>query len=454
MRKSVGIMGGGPVGCLLGIALKQRGMDVVIYEKRPNSLIEKAPVGRSVNLGISNRGWRALEMAGIKAPIENLTIPMRGRFVHAKDRSTSIVRYSAHQSSNMCSIYREHLQNKLYEMVMRDQVPIEFKTSVEDCDIEAGTVKLSDGRTVKHEVLLSTDGASSKGRKAIQRVTNTTIYSEPMTHGYKEIDVDAGGTPENPWWSMHPCYLHLWPTGSDFFLLGLPNKDYTFTCDFFLRLKGPVSFETIKTDEQWMKFFRENFPDLYDLSKDNIIQNMKEYPLSLLTTSYCSNYVYKDKFALLGDAGHAMTPFFGQGLNCGWEDVRVLVEKLEKYDFNWGKALEEYNSLRVDDGKAMCELALINYLETSSSSIDPVYQVIKKIELNLMEKHPNQFYGTYQRVVHHTNTRYSEAMRIFKHMGQFYEKLRLEHDLLKEWDSPIVEKKILEETRRMTPESL
>ena len=410
MKKNIAIIGAGLVGSLLAIYLSRRGYKVKIFERRGDMRREAMSAGRSINLALSDRGIRALEEVGIMEEIRKICIPMHGRFIHNADGTTAFQPYGK-QGQFINSVSRGELNRKLMDLAEQQGAGIFFNHNCEKIDWKNNKVSFeaanSELRTSNFELLFGADGAYSAARLQHQLQHDRFQYSQYyIDFGYKELNIPAG---DKRSFRMEKNALHIWPRGN-YMLIALPNTDGSFTCTLFFPFEGEPSFASLTTGEKVKTFFERTFTDALPLMP-TLEEDFFHNPTSSLVTVKCFPWIREDKFALIGDAAHAIVPFFGQGMNCGFEDCSILDGLMEKHGEDWKKILEAYQLLRKPDGDAIAELALNNFIEMRDKVGDPKFLLQKKIEAKLHEKFPDKWIPAYSQVTFNPQIRYSEALQ-------------------------------------------
>lgn len=396
MHPSVTILGAGLVGSLLAVMLRKRGYDVTIYERRPDMRNAEIAAGRSINLAMSNRGWKALELAGLKEEIATLAIPMYGRLLHQADGSTAFQPYGKNDEA-IYSVSRGALNKQLMTVAENNGVTIHFNHRCTHVDVATNKVLLqtADGteKTSDAGLLFGADGAFSALRTSYSHMDRVNAAHHYLQHGYKELCIppdEAGNL------RMDKNALHIWPR-RNFMLIGLPNTDGTFTCTLFLPFDGSVSFAALQTSQQVLDFFNTHFPDAVPLMP-TLLEDFFQNPTSSLITTHIHPWHYQDKSALIGDAAHAIVPFYGQGMNAGFEDCTVLSEIIDNHGNDWQTILDTYDRVRKPNGDAVAELALLNFVEMRDKVADVDFLERKKIEKELGKMYPDQFISVYEMV--------------------------------------------------------
>jgi kynurenine 3-monooxygenase len=407
--KEITIVGAGLVGSLLSIYLSERGYKVKVFERSPDMRKQKISAGRSINLALSDRGIKALEEVGIMDQIKKICIPMHGRQIHNADGTTAFQAYGK-EGQFINSVSRGELNKKLMSLAEHQGVEIYFNQKCETIDWNKNAITFEQPgkqrQTTNFQLLFGADGAYSAARLQHHLQHDRFQYSQYyIDFGYKELNIPAG---RDGSFRLEKNALHIWPRGN-YMLIALPNIDGSFTCTLFFPFEGDPSFASLDTIEKVKAFFEKTFTDAVHLMptlEDDFFAN----PTSSLVTVKCYPWIREDKFALIGDAAHAIVPFFGQGMNCGFEDCSVLNNLMEKYGEDWTAILSAYQQLRKPDGDAIAELALNNFIEMRDKVGDPKFLLQKKIEAKLHEKYPDKWIPAYSQVTFSPQIRYSEAL--------------------------------------------
>lgn len=444
MKKDITIIGAGLVGSLLSIYLSKRGYKVRIYERRGDMRKEKMSAGRSINLALSDRGLLALEKVGLADEIKKISIPMHGRYIHNLDGSTAFQPYGK-EGQYINSVSRGTLNMKLMDLAEQQGVQIFFneKCTVLDWDKDVLEFENTSGANVppaRADLVFGADGAFSAARLQHQLRHDKFNYQQYYIDcGYKELTIPptADGN-----FAMEVNALHIWPR-KDYMLIALPNLDKTFTCTLFFPFEGEASFEKLTTKERVKEFFEKTFPDAVKLMPDYINEFFTN-PISSLVTVKCFPWIRDDKFALIGDAAHAIVPFFGQGMNCGFEDCRVLDGLIDKHKEDWQAILREYQSLRKPDADAIADLAINNFTEMRDKTADPKFLLQKKIEAKLHEKYPDKWIPAYSQVTFSPHIRYSEALQRGQKQEAIMQEIMKAPDIEITWDNDELHRRIIE----------
>lgn len=398
--ETVTLIGAGLNGPLLGLELAKRGLRVEIYERRPDMRRVPISAGRSINLAISTRGIHALKQAGLWDAMQKIVIPMRGRMMHSASSELTFQRYGKDNSEVINSISRAELNIALMNAAEAQGVKIYFQERCTGINLKTGALRLrqeesGDERTIESAVAIGCDGSASAIREQMLRRSRFNFSQQYLDYGYKELTIPArAGTHV-----LEINALHIWPRGN-YMLIALPNVDGTFACILFLPFEGPDSFERLTTHDEVKEFFREHFPDTVPLMPD-LAENFFANPTGAMVTIKCSPWQAGGKALLLGDAAHAIVPFFGQGINCGFEDCTIFLELLDRYGAEWGRVFPEFETARKENTDAIADMAVENFVEMRDRVADPRFLLRKKVELALEAKFPNLFVPKYAMVTFH-----------------------------------------------------
>ena len=398
------IIGSGLTGPLLAIMLANRGYTVDLYEKRADLRKADISAGRSINLALSHRGIHALKSANVFNEIEPLLIPMKGRMVHLPEDNTDFQPYSINSHEYINSVSRGELNKILMTAAEKTgNVNIHFKHTLSKA--ESGVLVFENGKRIEAEgEVFGADGAGSVVRQYIDSNSDKPSKSEPLGHAYKELSISANAAGE---FKLEPNALHIWPRGQ-FMLIGLPNTDRSFTCTLFMPNEGDVSFKSLKTEADVVDFFNTHFSDALPLL-ENFPQSYFENPTGRLATVYADHWYYKN-FYLIGDAAHAVVPFFGQGMNASFEDCTVLMDCVDSGDDNWLDIFSSYNKMRKSDADAIAQMAIENYIEMRDSVAQSDYKAKREIANSLSIEFPDRFIPRYN-MVSFTSIPYSEVYK-------------------------------------------
>ncbi|MDW8300903.1 MAG: NAD(P)/FAD-dependent oxidoreductase [Bacteroidia bacterium] len=407
------IVGAGLAGSLMAIYLAKKGYEVVVYERRPDMRIHNWERGKSINLAISKRGIHALEQVNLWQDILKIAIPMRGRMIHDAQKNTTFQPYGIHEHEVIYSVSRSALNIALMNAAEQNGVRIFFNHRCINVEKFETHVKLhfwneltKEETSLEAQVVIGADGAFSAVRQNTFKVERFNYSQTFLDWGYKELTIPPG---PNGTFLIEKNALHIWPR-HDYMLIALPNTDGSFTCTLFLPFEGQISFDSISTDTQIETFFETNFPDAKALMP-NLVAEYRQNPVSTLVYIQCAPWYYKDKIVLIGDACHAIVPFYGQGANASFEDCFILQSIIDKYPNQWDKIFQEYYHLRKPNADAICQLALQNFVEMQSKVADKKFLLRKQIEQKLYEHFGEKFTPQYN-LVTHTTIPYAEALRI------------------------------------------
>jgi kynurenine 3-monooxygenase len=386
--------------------------------------------GRSINLALSRRGIKALEDVGVIEEVEKIMLPMEGRMMHSQDGELTFQPYGK-EGQHINSISRGNLNKILLDKAEAEGVEIFFEHTCKSVDLAGTSVTFESQNTEKttqFDLLFGSDGAFSRVRQAMEKTDRFNYEQYYIPHGYKELTIPAT---ENGDFAIAPNALHIWPRGQ-YMLIALPNLDKSFTCTLFFPFEGQPSFESLQTPQQVLQFFKNTFPDSLPHLK-NIQEEYFQNPTSSLVTVKCEPWV-KNNCVLIGDAAHAIVPFYGQGMNAGFEDCYELNLLLDKHSDDWKKSLEDYQQLRKKDGDAIADLALHNFVEMRDLVADEKFLVQKKIEAKLHELFPKKWMPLYSMVTF-SDLRYSEAYEIGKKQQAIMDEVMQKPNILENWES-------------------
>jgi kynurenine 3-monooxygenase len=404
------LIGSGLAGGLFAAYLGRRGHEVDLYERRADPREGNIVGGRSINLAISTRGIHALEQIGIANEALQHAIPMRGRMIHDKSGALHFAPYDVDPKKCINSIGRAALNTTLIEAAQRyPNVQVHFNHRCTKVDLDAGVAHLETGNgvmTTSGDAVIGVDGAFSAVRESMQlKIANFEYDESYLAHGYKELTIPPG--PDGSW-RMEKNALHIWPRKS-FMMIALPNPDGSFTCTLFWEFEGLRSFATTNTDGEVRRFFDEEFPDAVPLMP-SLLEDFQANPTGSLVTIRCAPWYYRDKVCLVGDAAHAVVPFYGQGMNAAFEDCVVLDECLERRSDNRERAFADYFGLRKANVDALADLAIGNFVEMRDKTASKTFRAKKKLDHALEAALPGIYLPLYTMVTF-TRIPYSAAAR-------------------------------------------
>lgn len=419
-KQAFHIIGAGLVGSLLALRLSQEGHPVSVFEKREDMRNADISAGRSINLALANRGMAPLVAAGLEEAINALTIPMRGRMIHHENGKTEFQSYGQKEEEVIYSISRGQLNQLLLNEAEKYGAKIQFEADCGRPDFDAKTISVTvDGAVSSQsfEAIIGTDGANSPVRAALMDLPKSRFDLAPLDHSYKELCIPPSGSGG---WQIEREALHIWPRDS-FMLIALPNLDGSFTVTLFMANTGDISFQAINTPEKVQAFFQKYFPDTIELIP-NLLEDYFENPTGHLATVRCSPWNLDSSALILGDAAHAIVPFHGQGMNCGFEDVGCFMEQIKEHGTDLGTCFAETARLRKPNGDAIADLALENYVEMRASVRDPKFLLKKAIAFAIEKQYPNRFVPRYSLVMFH-HIPYSQAQSIGVKQDRFLSEL-------------------------------
>jgi len=444
-QKKVIIVGAGLCGTLLAIRMGQRGYQVALHEKRGDMRKEDMSAGRSINLALSARGLMALERVGLKDKVREHCIPMYGRLIHTKTGDTFLSPYSGRSDDYINSVPRGGLNCILLDEAEKmDNIKIHFNSACKSVDLQnaKATFRQANEWDVMEQgdIIIGTDGAGSIVRKSMMANTTKLLFNYSqnfLRHGYKELSIKPA---QDGGYRIEKNALHIWPRGS-YMIIALPNMDGSFTLTMFHPYKGPAGFETLEEEEVLTTFFEENYPDLLP-HVPHYIQEYKDNPVGTLGTIKCYPWQAYGKTLIMGDAAHAIVPFYGQGMNASFEDVRVFDDMLDQYgDSDWTLLFEKYQDARAENANAIADLAIDNFHEMQDKVNDVDFQKKRKLEMKLEQEHP-EYYSKYSLVTFNPEMSYSQAMKKGRAQDQLLLSLCADVDSIDELDTKSVLEKL------------
>lgn len=437
----IAVVGSGLVGSLLAIYLKKAGHTVHVYDRSPDIRTIQFS-GRSINLAMSHRGWRALDEVGLGDEIRKMAIPMDKRAIHLVGEPLAY-QYYGREGESIYSISRGLLNRKMVSLAEAEGVKFFFETKIWDvtlaeATLHSGETERGEWQELKYDKVFGADGAFSRVRHRMQRQSMFNYSQEFLNTGYKELNI-----PTNPdgTHKLDKNSLHIWPR-NDFMLIALPNLDGSFTCTLFMPFEGENSFESLNDRESLEQFFAKYFPSTVDVIP-KLVEDFFKNPTSTLVTMKCFPWTYNDKVALIGDACHAIVPFYGHGMNAGFEDITILNQLMQQYGDDWETIFKEYETSRKPNADAIAELSYRNFMEMSSKTADAKFLLQKKIEKKFSEKYPDKWIPLYSRVTFSYRP-YSEALAIGDRQKAIMDEVMQMDNIDQVWDSQDVENKILQ----------
>lgn len=399
--EKIRLVGAGLNGPLLAILLRQRGFNVELYERRPDMRRRHVSAGRSINLALSTRGIHALDRAGLWRRMVSIIIPMRGRMMHSVEGKLTFQPYGKDETEVINSISRAELNIALLNAAEEQGARIYFNQRCTGCDLRTGALRLRDENTGQESTLdpaivIGCDGSASAVRTEMLRLNRFNFSQQYLNYGYKELTIPAGVNRRH---LLETHALHIWPRGN-YMLIALPNIDGTYACILFLPFEGANSFASLASQENIVNFFEANFPDVVPLMPQ-LLDNYFANPTGSMVTIKCSPWHVEGKTLLLGDSAHAIVPFFGQGINCGFEDCALIIDLLDRYGTDWPLIFAEFEKERKINTDAIADMAIENFVEMRDRVADARFLFCKKVELALEAKYPNLFVPKYAMVTFH-----------------------------------------------------
>lgn len=413
-NNKVTIIGAGLCGTLLSIRLAQRGYQVSLHEKRGDMRKQELAAGRSINLALSHRGIGALKLAGVYDEVKDLCIPMHGRMIHPLGGTSFFSRYSGRSDEYINSISRSGLNEVLLDVAERtDGIELHFDSKCVDVDLETATTKFiskaspDKKTTVEADVVIGADGAGSIVRKSMLRQTTKLLFNYSqnfLRHGYKELSILPLNDGE---YRIEKNALHIWPRG-EYMIIALPNLDGSFTVTMFHPFGGEQGFDSLVSDDKIKSIFESQFPDLIE-QMPHYLTDYHDNPVATLGTIKCYPWQAYGKACIIGDAAHAIVPFYGQGMNASFEDVTVFDRVLDQHEGNWHDVLEQFQEERVQDANAIADLALDNFYEMIDHVDNADFIAKRKLEMQLEQTY-DDYYSKYSLVTFKPDLTYHQAM--------------------------------------------
>lgn len=438
--QKIAIVGSGLVGTLLAIYLKKLGHTVHVYDRSPDIRTVEFS-GRSINLVMSNRGWKAMEDVGLGDEIRKIGIAVDKRAIHTQDQKLNY-QYYGKEGEAIFSISRGVLNRRMIDLAEAAGVDFFFDQKIWDVTLSTATLHIGESERgeweeIQYDKVFGADGAFSRIRHRMQRQSLFDYSQEFMKIGYKELHIPANADGTH---KLDKNSLHIWPRGQ-FMLMALSNLDGSFTCTLFMPLEGEHSFDALKDEATLVEFFAKYFPNTQEVIP-NLVKDFFKNPTSYLAIMKCYPWTYEDKIALIGDASHAIVPFYGHGMNAGFEDITILNEMITKYGDDWKTIFSEYEKSRKPNADAIAELSRRNFIEMSTKTADEQFLLQKKIEKWFSDKHPDLWMPLYSRVTFSLQP-YSEALAIGDFQNAIMDEVMQMENIAERWDSPEVEARII-----------
>ncbi len=439
--KRIAIVGSGLVGSLLAIYLRKAGHQVTVFDRRPDIRTVEFS-GRSINLAMSNRGWKALREVGIEEEIRKIGIPLYQRAMHVVGQPLYYQKYGQ-EGEAIWSISRGVLNRRMIDLAEEAGTCFCFEEKVWDIDLPTarlftGEAEKGPWKAYEFDHIFGCDGAFSRVRHKMQRRSRFDYSQEFIEVGYKELTIRPNPDGSH---KLDKHSFHIWPRGN-FMFIAMPNLDGSFTCTLFLPFEGANSFESIRNVEDARTFFRTHFPTITP-EIDNLAGDFFKNPTSALVTIKCFPWTYWDKVALVGDSAHAIVPFFGQGMNAGFEDISELNALMQAHGDNWEAIFKQYEQRRKPNADAIAELSMRNFREMSTKTAEPQFLLQKKIEKHFAQQYPDKWIPAYSRVTFSDHS-YAEALEMGDRQEAIMKEVMKMPGLDTRWDSPEVVARILE----------
>jgi len=436
-RGTFTVVGGGPVGALLAISLARHGYKVGLYEGRPDSRQTSIYQGRSINIALSDRGWLSLEKIGISADAKSQAIPMSHRAIHGLDGDLSSLPYGKEDEA-IWSVSRSGINEQLLDIADEEpNITTFFEHRLIDIDFETARTTFRTGSgeeiIVESDFAFGADGARSKVRRLAHDLPRFSYSQTYMPQCYIELNIPANADGSH---RLEKNALHIWPRKA-FMLIALPNPDGTFTCTLFLNHSGEPSFESLQERAAVKAFFESNFADAMDYLERPVDVFMQKTAAPLFLV-HVFPWSFNRKVGLIGDAAHAIVPFYGQGMNSGFEDCAELDALISDYDHDWDQIFPAYENARKPNGDAIAELSKRNFVEMSDLSGDKTFQLQKKIEAKFSDLHPELWTPLYSMVTFSPDVPYSEALRVGDEQNKVMAKIMGLPNIENDWDKPQV----------------
>jgi kynurenine 3-monooxygenase len=421
MPKTI-VIGAGLVGSLLSMFLAKKGYQVEVFDGKPDPRKNNLNSGRSINLTLCERGLKVLDSIGAGQSVRALAVPVYGRLIHDLEGNLTFQPYGNHREA-IYSIARNELNKVLLDFAeQRFGIDFSFQQKCLDVDFITPTAELKNqvsGQTTRHQAerIFGADGAYSAVRLQIQKKIRFNFSQQYWAQGYKELEVPAS---VNKTWTSEKNVIHIWPRGN-YMLLGFPNLDGSFTCSLHLPFEGPLSFASLRTEEDLLRLFRDSFADAFPLMPQ-LVNDFFGHPANSMVTIKCSPWSYQDKVALIGDAAHSIFPSYGQGANAGFEDCAALSECMDEYGENWTRVLTEFEKQRRPNTDAIADLCVEHFCELRDLVGNPGFLLRKKIERKLNQVCPEKYLDLYS-MISFTQMPYTEALRLDREQRAIVEQI-------------------------------
>lgn len=440
MKQKITIAGAGLVGSLSALYLTKRGYDVTIYEKRRDLRSEIITAGKSINLALSTRGWTALKKVNAHQEVEKIAIPMYKRIMHDEDGNLTEQQYGK-EGEAIYSVSRAELNVIMMDLAEKNGAKIHFNEKCVDVNFETLSAAFKNSNTnnisnIQSNAIIGADGTYSAIRDVMINKLSHDIDVKYIDHKYKELLLPADSNGKH---LLDKNALHIWPR-SNFMLIALANLDGSFTCTLFAAEKGKDSFEDLDSEKEVIEYFKKKFPDFTSMVP-NLYEQWVSNPTSSLSIVRTHPWNVEDKVLLIGDAAHATVPFYGQGMNCGFEDCRILNEILEKNNDNLMLSFNEFSKIRKAEGDGVQDLSMHNFIVMRDKTADPKFLLQKKIEKKFSELYPEKWIPLYS-MVSFTNISYSKAWEIGMKQESIMQEIMSTPNIEEVWESDEIMSKI------------
>jgi len=434
------IIGAGLCGTLLAIRMAQRGYRITLCEKRPDMRTTDLAAGRSINLALSNRGLKALRLVGLENAVRDECIPMYGRMIHALAGEPFLSKYSGRPDEYINSVSRSGLNIALLNIAETyDTIDLKFGMNCTGIDLKNATAHFQQSTDIQADVVIGTDGAGSAVRRSMMSHTTELLFNysqDFLRHGYKELTIPPAANGD---YRIEKNALHIWPRGN-FMVIALPNLDGSFTVTMFHPYGGDYGFDALDTRKKVKQFFEEQFPDLPPHSP-TLLDDYFTNPVGTLGTIRCYPWQAFGKALIMGDAAHAIVPFYGQGMNASFEDVTVFDQILDKHEGDWKRIFTTFQDTRQPDANAIADLAVDNFHEMRDHTANPIFIEKRQLEMQLEQTFPD-YYSKNSLVTFNENMSYSEAMKRGRRQDEILMNLCEQHEG-DSWDLEAVRTNVL-----------
>ena len=441
MKKDITIVGAGLVGSLCSLYMTNRGHNVRIFEKRKDLRSEIISAGKSINLALSERGWTALKKVGIEDEVMKIAIPMDKRIMHDTEGNLSEQAYG-NPGQSIYSVSRAELNALMMELAEEKGAKLEFNQFCIDVDFDENSVTFENTitkeiNTINSDIIIGADGALSEVRNKMVEKLGYDFNLIKIENSYKELLIPSS---VNGTHLIDKNALHIWPRG-EFMLIALANLDGSFTCTLFAPTVGENSFEKLNSKEEVESYFNTIFPDFTPLVPD-LYEQWNNNPTSSLGIVRIFPWNVNGTTILVGDSAHATVPFYGQGMNCGFEDCRILDELLDEFGNDLEGCFEKYSEIRKPNGDGVQDLSMQNYVVMRDKTADPKFLLQKKIEQKFANSYPEKWIPLYS-MVSFTNIPYAEAWEIGMKQEKLMQNIMNTPNIEEIWESDEIMQKML-----------